>query len=79
MLFRSKTSERAFNDLVQSAEENMLRPARKMLSLGVPASNKLKTNEQLDDEIREIKPTLAIVNGELFDDLDEEEENEELE
>ncbi len=74
-----KTSERAFNDLVQSAEENMLRPARKMLSLGVPASNKLKTNEQLDDEIREIKPKLAIVNGELFDDLDEEEENEELE
>lgn len=74
-----KTSERAFNDLVQSAEENMLRPARKMLSLGVPASNKLKSNEQLDDEIREIKPRLAIVNGELFDDLDEEEENEELE
>lgn len=74
-----KTSERAFNDLVQSAEENMLRPARKMLSLGVPASNKLKSNEQLDDEIREIKPKLAIVNGELFDDLDEEEENEELE
>jgi DNA recombination protein RmuC len=74
-----KTSERAFNDLVQSAEENMLRPARKMLSLGVPATNKLKTNEQLDDEIREIKPKLAIVNGELFDDLDEEEENEELE
>ena len=74
-----KTSERAFNDLVQSAEENMLRPARKMLSLGVPASNKLKTNEHLDDEIREIKPKLAIVNGELFDNLDEEEENEELE
>jgi DNA recombination protein RmuC len=74
-----KTSERAFNDLVQSAEENMLRPARKMLSLGVPASNKLKSNEQLDDEIREIKPKLAIVNGELFDDLEEEEENEELE
>ncbi|MEI6119950.1 MAG: DNA recombination protein RmuC [Actinomycetes bacterium] len=65
-----KTSERAFNDLVQSAEENMLRPARKMLSLGVPATNKLKTNEQLDDEIREIKPKLAIVNGELFDDED---------
>jgi DNA recombination protein RmuC len=40
-----KTSERAFNDLVQSAEENMLRPARKMLTLGVPATNKLKSNE----------------------------------
>jgi DNA recombination protein RmuC len=75
-----KTSERAFNDLVQSAEENMLRPARKMLSLGVPATNKLKTNEQLDDELREIKPKLAIVNGELFDEMsDEDDENEELE
>ena len=73
-----KTSERAFNDLVQSAEENMLRPARKMLSLGVPATNKLKSNEALDDEIREIKPKLAIVNGEL-DDVDfdgDDEENE---
>ena len=65
-----KTSERAFNDLVQSAEENMLRPARKMLSLGVPASNKLKSNEHVDDEVREIKPKLAIVNGELFEDDD---------
>ena len=75
-----KTSERAFNDLVQSAEENMLRPARKMLSLGVPATNKLKSNEQLDDELREIKPKLAIVNGELFDDSDDsEDEGEELE
>jgi DNA recombination protein RmuC len=79
-----KTSERAFNDLVQSAEENMLRPARKMLSLGVPATNKLKTNEQLDDEVREIKPKLALINninGDLFDEDDEvdlEESNEEL-
>ena len=73
-----KTSERAFNDLVQSAEENMLRPARKMLTLGVPATNKLKSNEALDDEIREIKPKLAIVNGDI-DDIDfdgEDEENE---
>ncbi len=77
-----KTSERAFNDLVQSAEENMLRPARKMLSLGVPATNKLKSNEVIDDELREIKPKLAIVNGDLFgadDELDDEEINEELE
>ena len=71
-----KTSERAFNDLVQSAEENMLRPARKMLSLGVPATNKLKSNEQIDDELREIKPKLAIVNGELFEGLDEDEDEE---
>ena len=71
-----KTSERAFNDLVQSAEENMLRPARKMLSLGVPATNKLKSNEPIDDELREIKPKLAIVNGELFEGLDEDEDEE---
>ena len=65
-----KTSERAFNDLVQSAEENMLRPARKMLSLGVPATNKLKSNELIDDELREIKPKAALPNGQLFDDFE---------
>jgi DNA recombination protein RmuC len=73
-----KTSERAFNDLVQSAEENMLRPARKMLSLGVPATNKLKSNEQIDDELREIKPKLAIVNGDLFDELDSDDDDDEV-
>lgn len=76
-----KTSERAFNDLVQSAEENMLRPARKMLSLGVPATNKLKSNELIDDELREIKPKAALANGELFDDFEAEvdEESEAIE
>jgi uncharacterized protein YfkK (UPF0435 family) len=48
-----------------------------MLSLGVPATNKLKSNEQIDDELREIKPKLAIVNGDLFDELDSDDDDDE--
>ena len=50
-----KTSERAFNDLVQSAEENMLRPARKMVALGVPSSGKIAAHDGLEEEVRQIK------------------------
>jgi DNA recombination protein RmuC len=50
-----KSSERAYNELVQSAEENMLRPARKMVVLGVPSGSKLKPIEGVDDELRVIK------------------------
>ena len=50
-----KSSERAYNELVQSAEENMLRPARKMVVLGVPSGSKLKAIEGVDDELRIIK------------------------
>ena len=50
-----KSSERAFNDLVQSAEENMLRPARKMVALGVPTPAKLSSHDEIEDEIRTIK------------------------
>lgn len=68
-----KTTERAFNDLVQSAEESMLRPARKMVALGVPVTNKLRSNEGIDDEIREIKQKQL----ELSEDLDESEDEDE--
>ncbi len=50
-----KTSERAFNDLVQSAEENMLRPARKMVQLGVPSPAKLSGHDEIEEDIRTIK------------------------
>ncbi len=50
-----KTSERAFNDLVQSAEENMLRPARKMVQLGVPSPAKLSGHDEIEEDIRSIK------------------------
>ena len=50
-----KTSERAFNDLVQSSEENMLRPARKMVQLGVPSSGKLSGHDGIEEDVRQIK------------------------
>jgi DNA recombination protein RmuC len=73
---RLKSTERAFNDLVKSAEENVLKPARKMVKLGAPSSSKLKALDEVDDEVRAIAPK-AIENPELFaedidmEDLDE--------
>ena len=73
---RIKSTERAFNDLIKSAEENVLKPARKMVKLGAPSSSKLKALDEVDDEVRAIAPK-AIETPELFaedidmDDLDE--------
>ena len=63
---RIKSSERAFNDLVKSAEENVLKPARKMVKLGAPSSSKLKAIEDVDDELRQIAPK-ELTTGDLFD------------
>jgi DNA recombination protein RmuC len=52
---RIKSSERAFNDLVASSEENMLRPAKKMMALGVPSSKKLTQSREIASEVRAIK------------------------
>ena len=73
---RIKSTERAFNDLIKSAEENVLKPARKMVKLGAPSSSKLKALDEVDDEVRAIAPK-ALENPELFaedidmEDLDE--------
>jgi DNA recombination protein RmuC len=63
---RIKSSERAFNDLVKSAEENVLKPARKMVKLGAPSSSKLKAIDDVDDELRKIAPK-EIAGANLFD------------
>ncbi|MBU3715418.1 MAG: DNA recombination protein RmuC [Candidatus Nanopelagicaceae bacterium] len=69
---RLKSTERAFNDLIKSAEENVLKPARKMVKLGAPSSSKLKALDEVDDEVRAIAPKV-IENSEDIDmeDLDE--------
>lgn len=69
---RLKSTERAFNDLIKSAEENVLKPARKMVKLGAPSSSKLKALDEVDDEVRAIAPK-EIENSEDIDmeDLDE--------
>ena len=73
---RIKSTERAFNDLIKSAEENVLRPARKMVKLGAPSSSKLKAIEDVDDEVRQISPK-EITTGDLFDGEDDSDESDE--
>ncbi len=75
---RIKSTERAFNDLIKSAEENVLKPARKMVKLGAPSSSKLKALEDVDDEVRQIAPK-ELSAPDLFEDdedLDEESSDE---
>ncbi len=72
---RIKSTEKAFNELIASSEENMLRPARKMVGLGVPSSNKLKAGDEIDDQVRAIK-----VRDQLeLDDVSDDDSDEELE
>jgi DNA recombination protein RmuC len=53
---RIKSVERGFNDVVQTAETSLLRPARSMVNLGVSTgANKLAPLNDIDDEVRAIK------------------------
>ena len=72
---RIKSTERAFNDLIKSAEENVLKPARKMVKLGAPSSSKLKALDDVDDEVRQIAPR-ENQTPELFEGEDESDEGE---
>jgi DNA recombination protein RmuC len=66
-----KSSERAFNDLVQSAEENMLRPARKMVALGVPTPAKIGSLDEVEDEVRAIKSKQLELSEFYEEEIDE--------
>ena len=52
---RIKSTEKAFNELVASAEENMLRPARKISAIGGLTTEKLPSLPEVDEGVREIK------------------------
>ena len=53
---RIKSVERGFNDVIQTAETSLLRPARSMVNLGVSTgANKLAPLSDIDDEVRAIK------------------------
>ena len=53
---RIKSVERGFNDVIQTAETSLLRPARSMVNLGVSTgANKLAPINDVDDEVRAIK------------------------
>ena len=57
---RIKGAERAFNDLVASAENHLLVPARKMGKLGAPTGKELTSNTPVETEVRAIR---AIENS----------------
>lgn len=65
-----KGAERAFNELVASAENHLLIPARKMSKLGAPTSNTLTQISEVDSEIRNIR-SLAAHSSESGGDFDE--------
>ena len=52
---RIKSTEKAFNELVASAETNMLRPAQKISEIGGLTSEKLRSLPDIDIGLREIK------------------------
>ena len=68
---RIKSLERGFNDVVQTAETSLLRPARSMVNLGVSTgTNKLAPLSDVDDEVRAIKSAALEID---YIDAEEEE------
>ena len=69
---RIKSTERAFNDVIATAETTVMRPARKMMQLGVSSgSNKIAALADVDDEVRPIKSAALEID---YIDAEEDEE-----
>ncbi|CAB5241234.1 unannotated protein [freshwater metagenome] len=69
---RIKSAERAFNDVIATAETTVMRPARKMMALGVSSgSNKIAALPDVDDEVRAIKSAALEID---YIDAEEDEE-----
>jgi len=65
---RIKGAERAFNELVASAENHLLVPARKMGKLGAPTNKELSTPAALESEVRSIRANSAPEESSSGDD-----------
>lgn len=65
-----KGAERAFNELVASAENHLLVPARKMSKLGAPSSKEIGAIAGIDSEVRAIR-SLENSEGNLSGNGDE--------
>ena len=52
---RLKSTERAFNDVIQTAEKSLLNPAKKMIRYGASSPQELPAIAEIDDEVRQIK------------------------
>jgi len=70
---RLKSTERAFNDVISTAETSIMRPARKMMTFGAPSQQKLTELAEVDDEVRQIKSSALELD---YIDVDVSEEDE---
>ena len=62
-----KSAERSFNELVASAENHLLVPARKMSKLGAPSGKELSAITSIDSELRAIAPQDSAESADELD------------
>ena len=72
---RLKSTVRAYNDMVPTAESTVLSPAKKIMRLGVSGdTSKLKAFPEVSENVRALKSNLALDAPEDFIDVEEEED-----
>lgn len=75
---RLKSTLKAYNDMVPTAESTVLSPAKKIMSLGVSGdAGKLKAFPEVSENVRGLKSNLALDAPDDFVDAEEVEEEEE--
>lgn len=73
---RLKSTVKAYNDMVPTAESTVLSPAKKIMNLGVSGdASKLKAFPEVSENVRGLKSNLALDAPDDFIDVEEEEEN----
>jgi DNA recombination protein RmuC len=71
---RLKSTVKAYNDMVPTAESTVLSPAKKIMRLGVSGdTSKLKAFPEVSENVRTLKSNLALDAPEDFIDVEEEE------
>ncbi len=74
---RLKSTLKAYNDMVPTAESTVLSPAKKIMNLGVSGdASKLKAFPEVSENVRQLKSNLALDAPEDFIDVEEVEEEE---
>lgn len=72
---RLKSTLKAYNDMIPTAESTVLSPAKKIMSLGVSGdASKLKAFPEISENVRHLKNNLALDAPEDFIDVEEIEE-----
>jgi len=71
---RLKSTVKAYNDMVPTAESTVLSPAKKIMNLGVSGdASKLKAFPEVSENVRVLKSNLALDAPDDFIDVEEEE------